>query len=57
MPPDTKVENFGEAVTGVGELALMDDEAGVELAGDDGGDDLVKGDGDGFYAGSEELER
>ena len=34
----------------------MDDEAGVELAGDDGGDDLVEGDDGGFDVGCEELE-
>ena len=35
----------------------MDDEAGIKLAGDDRGDDLVKGDGDGLDLRSEELER
>ncbi len=34
----------------------MDDEAGVELARDDGGDDLVEGDDGGFDLRSEELE-
>jgi hypothetical protein len=55
-PPDAEVEELVQAVVGVGELALVDDEAGVELAGDDGGDDLVEGDGDGLDLGGEELE-
>ena len=41
---------------GVGELAFVDDEAGVVLAGEDGGDDLVEGDDDGLDVGGEELE-
>ena len=51
-----EVERFDEAVVAVGELAFVDDEAGVELAGDDRGNDLVEGDGDGFDLGGEELE-
>ena len=35
----------------------MDDEAGFELARDDGGDDLVEGEGDCLDLGAEELER
>ena len=56
VPPVAEVEELDEAVVGVGELAFVDDEAGVELAGEDGGDDLVEGDGDGLDLGSEELE-
>ena len=33
----------------------MDDEAGVELACDDGGDDLVEGQGDGLDVGAKSL--
>ena len=55
-PPLTEVEELDEAVVGVGELTFVDDEAGFELACDDGGDDLVEGDDRGFDLGSEELE-
>src|SRR5207245_4194323 len=41
---------------GVGELALVDDEAGVELARGDDGDNLVEGDDRGFDVGCKELE-
>ena len=56
VPPLAEVEEFDEAIVGVGELALVDDEAGVELSGDDGGDDLVEGDELGFDVGGEEFE-
>ncbi len=56
-PPLAEVEQFDEAVIGVGQLALVDDEAGIELAGDDGGNDLVEGDDGGLDLGGEELER
>jgi hypothetical protein len=55
-PPLAEVEEFDEAIVGVGELAFVDDEAGVELACYDRGDDLVEGDGDGFDLGGEEFE-
>jgi hypothetical protein len=56
-PPDAEVEHLVEAAGGVGELALVDDEAGVEVAGQNLGNDLVEGDGDGLEAGIEDLER
>ena len=56
-PPLAEVERFDQAVVAVGELAFVDDEAGVELARDDRGNDLVEGDGDGLDLGGEELER
>ena len=56
LPPLAEVEELDEAVVGVGELAFVDDEAGVELSGEDGGDDLVEGDGDGFDLRVPELE-
>ena len=37
-------------------MALVDEEASVELARDDGGDDFVKRDDDGFDVWVEELE-
>jgi len=42
-PPLAEVEQFEETVVGVGELALVDDEAGFVLAGGDCGNDLVEG--------------
>src|ERR1700733_7393843 len=56
-PPLAEVEELDEAIVGVGELAFVDDEAGVELACYDRGEDLVEGDGDGLVLGGEELER
>ena len=35
----------------------MDDEAGVEVAGEDFGDDAIEGDGDGLDGGIEDFER
>ena len=32
MPPDAEIKDLLEAVAGVGELAFVDDEAGIELA-------------------------
>ena len=55
-PPLAEVEEFGEAVIGVGELAFVDDEACFKLACGDGWDDLVEGDDRGFDLGCEELE-
>ena len=56
-PPYAQVEDLVEAARGVSELALVDDETGVEVAGQDLGDDLVEGDGDGFDIGVEDFER
>ena len=47
-PPDAQVENLVETAGGVSELALVDDEASVEFAGENFWDDLVEGDGDGL---------
>ena len=44
-PPDAEIENLVEAAGGVGELALVDDEAGVEVSGQNRGNDLVEGNG------------
>ncbi len=43
-----EIEKLDESVVGVGELAFVDDEAGVKLARDDGGDDFVEGNDRGF---------
>ena len=56
-PPLAEVEELEQAVIRVGELALVDDEAGLVFAGDYGGDDLVEGDHHGFDLRCEELER
>ena len=56
-PPDAEIDDFAEAAGGVGELPLVDDEAGVEAAGFDFGDDLVEGDDFGFDVGVEDFER
>src|ERR1700733_14593822 len=56
-PPLAEVEELDEAVVGIGELAFVDDEAGFELSGDDGGYDLVEGNDGGFDFRGEELER
>ena len=55
-PPDAEVENFVEAAGGVGELAFVDDEAGIEVSGENFGDDLIEGDGDGFDGRVEDFE-
>jgi hypothetical protein len=56
-PPLAEVEEFNEAVVGVGELAFVNDEACFELACDDGGDDLIEGNDGSFDVWGEELER
>ena len=56
-PPDAEIENLVEAAGGVGELALVDDQAGVEFAGQNLGDDLIEGNGDGFDGRIEDFER
>src|ERR1700716_3814589 len=55
-PPLAEIEQLDEAVVGVGELAFVDDQAGVELARGNGGDDLIEWDDRGFDLGGEELE-
>ena len=57
VPPDAEIEDLREAIAAVGELAFVDDEAGVELARDHGGNDLVEGHGDGLDLRREELQR
>ncbi len=55
-PPDAEVENLCEAAGAIGELALVDDEAGIEFAGENFRDDLIEGDGDGVEGGVEDFE-
>ncbi len=55
-PPLAEVEELEQAIAGVGELALVNDESSFKLAGDYGGDDLVERNDGGFDLGSEELE-
>ena len=50
-PPDTQVQNLVEAAGRVGELAFVDDEAGIEVAGENFRDDPVEGYGDGVDLG------
>jgi hypothetical protein len=38
-PPDAQIENLVEAAGGVGELSLVNDESGVEVAGENLGND------------------
>ena len=54
-PPCAEVEHLLQAVGRVGELAFVDQQARVELARDDGGDDLVEGHDDGLNFGVPEL--
>jgi hypothetical protein len=56
-PPDAEIENLVEAAGGVGELALVDDEPGVEVARQNLRDDAIEGDGDGLDLRVEDLER
>ena len=42
-PPDAEIEDLVEAAGGVGELAFVDDEAGIEVAGEYLGNNLIEG--------------
>jgi len=55
-PPLTKIERLDQAIIAIGELTFVDDESGIELACNDGGDDLVEGNSDGLHVGAEELQ-
>ena len=50
-PPDTEVDDLVESAGVVAELALVDDEPGIEFAGENFRDDLIKRDGNGGSAG------
>src|ERR1035437_1062585 len=55
-PPDAEVEDLVEAAGAVGELALMDDEAGIVGSGQNRGDDLVEGHGLGLDGRIEDFQ-
>ena len=56
-PPDAEVDDLVQSAGGVGELALMDDEAGIVFAGENLGDDLVEGNDFSLQRGVEDFER
>ena len=56
-PPDSQIENLLQAAGGIGELALVDDQSGLEFARLNRRDDLVKGNGLGLQFRIEDLER
>ncbi len=44
-PPGAEIDHFVKSAGGIGELALVDDESGIEFARQNLGNDAVKGDG------------
>ena len=57
LPPDAEIENLVEAAGGIGELALVDDEAGVVVSRQHRRNDLIEGHGLGLDIGIEDLQR
>ena len=54
-PPLPEIEQLEQSLFGIGQLAFVDDETGIELAGENGRDDLVEGDDRGLDPGLVEL--
>ena len=55
-PPLAQIEHTVKTVGGIGELALVDDEPGVEVARQYFRNDFVKGNRDCFDSGTKQLE-
>src|ERR1700742_1724068 len=55
-PPYGQIQDLVQGAVRVGELSLVNDEAGGEIAGENLGDDAIEGDDRGLDLGSEELQ-